>query len=1098
MLAAAVIFFCLGLLFRVLMGPVSLGPFADEIHVALKRVLPDFDVSFDNAALEWERAEGRIDLVILGTRVFDRGQHIIAQAPKAEIGLAVGPLLHGRIAIDRIALVGVQLTLVHTREGALRLGFEAGKGGEDVLQRIREAISHGHGTGPPLDSFAVRSARLAFYDEATEAFVIAPEADLQVAAPKRNSRDRGGLDANLAARFEISGKPGRIYATIHLPGHGDDVTGDLSITGLNLGALSHDGKGFAFLSPLALTADVTGSWTIRHGTELRFADFGIGGTGYVTGFGRPLHVRSLRFVGRYDGVTGRLLVDDATVSGEQGQAHLTGNADLKFAPQGGLLTSAFVFVVDRIALNLPGTMAHAMTLGRAMLAGSYNPTAKSIALDQVTLAGGPLSAALSGRIGFAPNQSPETDLDGKVDAIAVRDLLSYWPLHVVPGVRSWIAENVTAGRLGPVLVRLRIPAGGLQRPALPENAVSVSFPLVGATITYLSGLTPLTNAVGTGLLTGDTFKANLSSAVAGPLSVSDGHVTIANLHIHGTPALVTAHVTGTLPQVLTLLDMKPLRYPTRFHVNIASTRGSAALDGSFRIPTIKRESVDAVGISVKGTVDNVALSLGPHTRIANGHLLLSVDNSGLQASGNVVIGSAALDVDWAEIFKPPGAVSTRVKVRGQMDEAALAEFGFPSGSFVSGPLGVEAHLEGYRGKIQNAAVDLDLGRATLSTDLLGWTKPPGTPATLHIAAHLDASGNPASADLTLAGPNLSAHGTATFAADGALDTLAVPELRIGADDDFGVTLHKRGGAGLDLLLAGRSLDATGLLRRKPGNAARAAPQKPGEPFHLNVKLDRLVLRDGVTLSPFALDASGVGQRPATLSAMGGLAKAAPLKVSIGAETGGRHVDASAGDAGTLIKGFLGYSSVKGGTLSIQATLPPTTAPNQKSGGSPDISGEVIIRNCAILNQAFLARMLSSGSPGGQGIALDSIHIPFRISNDVVAIHDARASGPSIGVTADGYIDRASNQIALQGAVAPLYGINGLLGSIPVLGDVFVSKKGEGLFGITYTMQGSIDDPKLSTNPLSVLAPGILRRIFEGAAPTAPAPPPAAPTNAHTQ
>jgi len=48
--------------------------------------------------------------------------------------------------------------------------------------------------------------------------------------------------------------------------------------------------------------------------------------------------------------------------------------------------------------------------------------------------------------------------------------------------------------------------------------------------------------------------------------------------------------------------------------------------------------------------------------------------------------------------------------------------------------------------------------------------------------------------------------------------------------------------------------------------------------------------------------------------------------------------------------------------------------------------------------------------------------------------------------------------------------------------VFVSKKGEGLFGVTYTLQGDIDAPKVSTNPLSVLAPGILRRLFEGTAP----------------
>jgi hypothetical protein len=201
---------------------------------------------------------------------------------------------------------------------------------------------------------------------------------------------------------------------------------------------------------------------------------------------------------------------------------------------------------------------------------------------------------------------------------------------------------------------------------------------------------------------------------------------------------------------------------------------------------------------------------------------------------------------------------------------------------------------------------------------------------------------------------------------------------------------------------------------------------------------------------------------------------------------------TAGDAGLLIKGLLGYASIKGGELTLQATMPPISALSRTDAKLSEVSGELIVRDCTILNQPMLTRLFSSGSFAGaldllrgQGISLDSLHIPFRIDADVIAIHDARASGPSVGVTADGYIDRAANQIALDGAVAPLYGLNGLLGAIPVLGDVFVSKKGEGLFGVTYTLHGDIDHPSVSTNPLSVLAPGILRRVFEGSTPTAP-------------
>ena len=51
------------------------------------------------------------------------------------------------------------------------------------------------------------------------------------------------------------------------------------------------------------------------------------------------------------------------------------------------------------------------------------------------------------------------------------------------------------------------------------------------------------------------------------------------------------------------------------------------------------------------------------------------------------------------------------------------------------------------------------------------------------------------------------------------------------------------------------------------------------------------------------------------------------------------------------------------------------------------------------------------------------------------------------------------------------------GSIPLLGALFGGRD-EGLFGITYRLFGPLDDPQFSMNPISALAPGIFRKIFE--------------------
>ena len=111
-------------------------------------------------------------------------------------------------------------------------------------------------------------------------------------------------------------------------------------------------------------------------------------------------------------------------------------------------------------------------------------------------------------------------------------------------------------------------------------------------------------------------------------------------------------------------------------------------------------------------------------------------------------------------------------------------------------------------------------------------------------------------------------------------------------------------------------------------------------------------------------------------------------------------------------------------------------------------------------------------------------MPFSSRNGVIAVIDAVAHGRAIGATADGYIDRPRDTIALKGSLVPAYGLNSVLGNIPVLGDLLVSKKGEGIFGVTYSARGDAEQPDISVNPLAVLTPGILRRIFEGHIPNA--------------
>jgi len=94
------------------------------------------------------------------------------------------------------------------------------------------------------------------------------------------------------------------------------------------------------------------------------------------------------------------------------------------------------------------------------------------------------------------------------------------------------------------------------------------------------------------------------------------------------------------------------------------------------------------------------------------------------------------------------------------------------------------------------------------------------------------------------------------------------------------------------------------------------------------------------------------------------------------------------------------------------------------------------------------------------------------------LREARASGPALGVTVSGLIDLENEELDLNGVVVPAYGINSILGAVPVIGDIFVSRRGEGIFALTYSVDGPFAETRVFVNPLSALAPGFLRRLFE--------------------
>ncbi|HXL65734.1 MAG TPA: hypothetical protein VN938_11805, partial [Xanthobacteraceae bacterium] len=138
-----------------------------------------------------------------------------------------------------------------------------------------------------------------------------------------------------------------------------------------------------------------------------------------------------------------------------------------------------------------------------------------------------------------------------------------------------------------------------------------------------------------------------------------------------------------------------------------------------------------------------------------------------------------------------------------------------------------------------------------------------------------------------------------------------------------------------------------------------------------------------------------------------------------------------------------------------------------------------VHNFAVHDEAQLERAASTGGKDTRRSAIDfsNMRVEFTRMPGRVALREGVVRGPLLGGTIDGVVDYAHDEVHLRGTLVPLYGPNNLLGQLPLLG-LFLGGEKEGLVGITYEVVGRPTAPVMRINPISALAPGLLRKVFE--------------------
>ncbi|MGH6677387.1 MAG: hypothetical protein ACREDL_00225, partial [Bradyrhizobium sp.] len=177
------------------------------------------------------------------------------------------------------------------------------------------------------------------------------------------------------------------------------------------------------------------------------------------------------------------------------------------------------------------------------------------------------------------------------------------------------------------------------------------------------------------------------------------------------------------------------------------------------------------------------------------------------------------------------------------------------------------------------------------------------------------------------------------------------------------------------------------------------------------------------------------------------------------------------DAGAFFRFSNIYSKMVGGQLEL-AMDPPTADSSPKEG-------LMNVRNFSVKGEPALDRLVAGGADGPKKtVSFWRLRAEFTRQSGKLTVNEGVVKGPTVGATIEGSIDYVANKVRMSGTFVPLYGLNNMFGQIPVLGLFLGGGSDEGLIGITYEVIGSPAAPVVRINPISAMAPGVLRKIFQ--------------------
>jgi uncharacterized protein YhdP len=1018
--AAALILLCGFGLWRLTQGPIDLSGLTPFIQQIVDRSTGGAQVAISRASLGIDRRTRQLDLRLEGVHVADAEGEPFASFPDISAGFSLSSLLQGKLAPTRLLIEHPLLHFVRDEAGAIHLRFGEPDSREpslglDILNQL---------AGPPnpdrpfglMRRIVVRNAAVIYDDRQTSRHW---EADRVDALIERNPQGLAG-DVSLALPFGTH-QP-ELHASYRYTSEERAVDLSIQIGGVEpatLASLSPE------LAPLAQ------------------ADFPVSGT-----------------------LATRLNLGSLTNEGVRLDFYL-GKGSLKSE----LLPEGYI------------------ALQQGTIRGVYAPETGEMRLAKLDLdLGGGSALTVDGTIdGLTPamiagTEPPPSSIPGKLrivlSDVPVARFESLWPPALSRGGRRWVLANVHDGVLDEAAVRLDLAVDPAARSTEVVSAHG-TMRYRDATISYFQGLTPARKVSGTATLDDKRLVFTPSGGSVKSVQATGGSLQITDLGAPVEWLTVDLALAGPIRDVLDTIDAMPLRYAHAIGVDPAQVAGRTEANLHFKLPLLNDLKLDQIQYTVKASLSGAAIAgVAMNRNLTDGDFALEITRPGAHLRGTSRFDGVPLSIDANLFFKPTDGARGRYRVALTVDEEQRRRLGFDFLPHqVAGPVGVDLTYWTLDGAHAEAEAALDLRSADLSVAEAGWKKPPGAPAGAKLVLDLQNEQVTRLRDIEVKAAGLDGRFAVALEPDTSrIDRVDVQHLVIADDDVSGSVMRRREG-GWHIDLHGPILDLSHWIKGFRQSSPQQSSVTDG-PLRIDARLGRLVVGPQREVRDVAarLSREGADWRAAQIDAR--FPNGHGLSLRTTAQASGRNLTFRSDDMGSTLSLLDVTDNIVGGQVTV-------TGQTVDKAGKQVVVGHIEGADYTLVHAPVFARILSLPSFSGAGSMLADSGIPFSTlrgdftyGEDRLVLDNLVAYGGAIGVTGNGVADLGRDQLDLQGTIVPAYALNSILGIVPVIGPLLLGGEGQGLFAANYQVTGSAADPQVSVNPLSALAPGFLRRLFQ--------------------